>query len=176
MNTEKVGSQIMELRKARGMTQGALGERLGVTFQAVSKWERGETLPDTAILVDLADALGTTVDFILTGQEPAIGGKRPVTVEQMAEGVRCIGTMRELLGPDNLLYRLAVKGINEGMNTDIEPAFSDEHIFEVFVAEAVIQSLRAGATVELRDVKLNFKDEKLRNTVLDYCKKYDSEE
>lgn len=43
MDIEKIGQQICYLRKARGLTQADLGERLGVSFQAVSKWERGET-------------------------------------------------------------------------------------------------------------------------------------
>ena len=72
MNIEKVGLQIAELRKNKGLTQNDLGERLGVSFQAVSKWERGETLPDTAILPDLANILGTTVDYILNGGENRI--------------------------------------------------------------------------------------------------------
>lgn len=41
VNTEKVGNQIISLRKAKGLTQAQLGERLSVSFQAVSKWERG---------------------------------------------------------------------------------------------------------------------------------------
>ena len=72
MNIQKVGGQIAALRKAKGLTQNDLGERLGVTFQSVSKLERGETLPDTAILVDLADVLETTVDFNRRKTCPAI--------------------------------------------------------------------------------------------------------
>lgn len=67
MDSKLVGAQIARLRKEKGLTQNDLGDRLGVSFQAVSKWERGETLPDTAILLDLANALETSVDFILTG-------------------------------------------------------------------------------------------------------------
>ena len=44
MDAKKVGNQISMLRKNKGLTQNDLGERLGVTFQSVSKWERGETL------------------------------------------------------------------------------------------------------------------------------------
>lgn len=43
MDMKKTGGQIAVLRKSRGMTQNDLGERLGVSFQAVSKWERGES-------------------------------------------------------------------------------------------------------------------------------------
>lgn len=67
MDMKMVGAQIARLRKEKGLTQNDLGDRLGVSFQAVSKWERGETLPDTAILLDLANALETAVDCILTG-------------------------------------------------------------------------------------------------------------
>ena len=44
MDIQKVGSQIAALRKGRSLTQSDLGERLGVSFQAVSKWERGLSL------------------------------------------------------------------------------------------------------------------------------------
>lgn len=67
MDMKSVGSQISLLRKRKGLTQSELGERLGISFQAVSKWERGETLPDTAILLPLAEVLETTVDLILAG-------------------------------------------------------------------------------------------------------------
>ena len=65
MEMNKVGDTIAALRKQRNMTQAELGERLNVTFQAVSKWERGETLPDTALLPALAEALETSIDYIL---------------------------------------------------------------------------------------------------------------
>lgn len=172
MNMQKVGNQIALLRKNKGLTQSDLGERLGVTFQAVSKWERGETLPDTSILVDLADILETTVDFILTGGEKMTSYKGKITVSDMAEGIRCLAGMGEKLGKDNIIYRYAVKGINEGMDTDIEAAFSDDYIFECFVAEAIIQNLKAGAYIDLTDININFKHEHFRNIVSDYCKKY----
>ena len=62
MDLSMVGSRIGILRRGKGLTQSELGDRLGVSYQAVSKWERGETLPDTALLVDLADILETSVD------------------------------------------------------------------------------------------------------------------
>lgn len=172
MDMQKIGNQIAALRKERGLTQSDLGERLDVSFQAVSKWERGETLPDAAILVDLADALETTVDFILTGGERAMAYRGKITVSNMAEGLRCLENMGRLLGRDNLIYRHAVQGINEGMNTDIEEAFSDDHIFECFTAEAVIQNLKAGAYVDPTDVRLHFKEEHFRNIVLSQLEKH----
>lgn len=172
MDMQKVGTQIAALRKGRGLTQNELGEHLGVSFQAVSKWERGETLPDTMLLVDLAQALETTVDFILTGGERATAYRGKVTVSDMAEGLRCLERMGRLLGRDNLIYRCAVQGVNEGMNTDIEEAFLHEYVFECFVAEAVIQNLKAGAYVDPVDVRHYFKEAHFRDIVLSHCEKH----
>ncbi len=172
MNPQKTGEQISLLRKNKGLTQNDLGERLGVSFQAVSKWERGETLPDTAVLVDLANTLETTVDFILRGGEKEMKFNGKVSVRDMADGIRSLEKMGNLLGRENLIYRCAVRGINDGMNTDIEQSFCDEYIFECFVAEALIQNLKSGAYVDTTDVKINFKNEHFRNIVLNYCKKY----
>ncbi|MDE6054157.1 MAG: helix-turn-helix domain-containing protein, partial [Lachnospiraceae bacterium] len=53
----------------RGMTQREVAERLNVSFQAVSLWERGETSPDIDKLVDLAFLYQVTTDWLLTGVE-----------------------------------------------------------------------------------------------------------
>ena len=171
INSEKVGEQIALLRKAKNLTQNELGERLGVSFQAISKWERGETLPDTALLVDLARVLETTVDLILTGGDGVRTFNGKFSVADMIEGIRCIERMKRFLGRDNLIYRHAVDGINRGMNTDIELIFESDRYFEAFVAEAVLAKLRDGAYVDITDVKNSFKYEHLRNIVLEEAKK-----
>lgn len=172
MDINSVGNQISMLRKQKGLTQNELGERLGISFQAVSKWERGETLPDTAILLDLAEVLETTVDYILTGGCKALNYKGKITVTQMADGINALKRMGELLGKDNILYRHAIDGINVKMNTNIEDAFTDDRVFECFVAEAIIQDLIAGQYIDLTDVKNGFRNEHFRNIVLSYCEKY----
>ena len=172
MDIKNVGSQIAFLRKNKGLTQAELGERLGVSFQAVSKWERGETLPDTAVLLDLAEILETSVDYILTGGTQALHYRGKVTVEEMAEGINALKRMGELLGKENLIYRCAVEGINEKMNTDIEDAFTDDRVFECFVAEAIIQNLASGKYIDLTDVKNGFKHDHFRQVVMKYCAKH----
>ena len=57
-----IGAQIARLRRERGMTQEQLAGRLGVTFQAVSKWENAAACPDIALLPELADLFGITLD------------------------------------------------------------------------------------------------------------------
>lgn len=172
MDTKMVGAQIARLRKDKGLTQNDLGDRLDVSFQAVSKWERGETLPDTAILLDLANALETSVDFILTGGSQVLHYRGKFTVAQMSEGILALKRMGELLGKDNTLYRHAIEGINENMNTNIEDAFTDDRVLECFVAEAIIQNLMAGKYIDPTDVKNGFKHEHFRNIVLDHCSRY----
>ena len=70
MDNKKIGATISMLRNNKKLPQSELGERLGVSFQAVSKWERGETLPDISILPSLADILETSIDYILRCGEP----------------------------------------------------------------------------------------------------------
>ncbi len=172
MDTKKVGEQIAVLRKAKGITQSELGERIGVSFQAVSKWERGETLPDITILPDIANILETTIDFILLGREKLTEYKGRCTVSDIKKGLLCLKNAGEYLGTENLLYRAAIKGINTDLNTDIEEAFSDDYVFEAFLAEAIIQNLMSGLYVDISDVKNNFKHEHFKNVVVDYCSEY----
>lgn len=172
MDMKLIGTQIANLRKQKGLTQNDLGERLGISFQAVSKWERGETLPDTAILLDLAKVLETSVDSILNGGQMVLHYRGKITVAQISDGISALKHMGELLGHDNPIYRHAIDGINEKMNTNIEDAFADDCIFECFVAEAIIQSLIAGKYIDLTDVKNGFQHDRYRNIVLNYCEKH----
>jgi len=62
---EILAGNIARYRKEQGLTQEALGEKLGVTFQAVSKWETNQTIPDTELLPELARTLNISVDKLL---------------------------------------------------------------------------------------------------------------
>lgn len=172
MNTSKIAEQISALRKSKGLTQNELGERVGVTFQAVSKWERGETLPDITVLPDLARVLETSIDNILLGGERQLEYKGKITVSDMKAGLDCLKKMGEYLGKENLIYRSAVEGINTKMNTDLERALNDDYTLEAFVAEAVIQNLMQGLYVDISDIKNNFRHEHFKNIVVDFCKRY----
>ncbi|MBQ9779981.1 MAG: helix-turn-helix transcriptional regulator [Clostridia bacterium] len=64
---KQVGERISRLRQKKGMTQIALADKLGVTSQAISKWERGQSFPDVSRLDELAELLGVAVAYLLTG-------------------------------------------------------------------------------------------------------------
>ncbi|MGL4737650.1 MAG: helix-turn-helix domain-containing protein [Cellulosilyticaceae bacterium] len=59
-----ISEKISELRKVRGLTQEQLGATLGISGQAVSKWEKGESMPDIMILPSLCEIFGISVDAL----------------------------------------------------------------------------------------------------------------
>lgn len=69
-----MGEKIQTLRKGAGLTQDQLAQRVGVSRQAVSRWELGEAAPETEKLLPLARALGVTVDELL--EQPAAEAER----------------------------------------------------------------------------------------------------
>lgn len=69
MNENKTGNFISALRKEKELTQAQLAEKLNVTDKAVSRWETGKGMPDSSLLVPLADSLGITVNELLTGEK-----------------------------------------------------------------------------------------------------------
>ena len=62
------GEKLQGLRQKSGMSQDALAEQLNVSRQAVSRWERDETMPETDKVVALADLFGVTTDYLLRQQ------------------------------------------------------------------------------------------------------------
>lgn len=65
---ESIGNRISKYRKAKGLTQEGLAEKLGVSSQAVSKWETDASCPDISLLPQLCRELGITTDELLTGR------------------------------------------------------------------------------------------------------------
>ncbi len=61
-----IAKNISELRKAKGLTQLALAEKLNYSDKAVSKWESGASIPDVIVLKEIADLFGVTVDSLLS--------------------------------------------------------------------------------------------------------------
>ena len=88
MNNEElkitVGSNLSRLRKECGLTQAELAERINYSDKAVSKWERGESLPDVLTLLSLARELGTDLNT-LTGCAPVAEQPAPVQPAQVPE-------------------------------------------------------------------------------------------
>ena len=85
-----IGERIMALRKEKSISQTELAKRLNVSRQAVSKWEQGVSSPDTERLIQLAEILGTEVEYLATGTHPEPGSvvlNIVETVERVEEKV-----------------------------------------------------------------------------------------
>ena len=69
MNTYVTGNTIRKLRESKHLTQSELGERIGVSDKAVSKWETGKGLPDLTLIQPLAQALDVSVIELMNGEQ-----------------------------------------------------------------------------------------------------------
>ncbi len=78
MEKKTMGGLIAALRKANGMTQRELAEKLSVSDKAVSRWERDECAPDLTLIPVLADIFGITTDELLRGERKNEGDSNPV--------------------------------------------------------------------------------------------------
>ena len=88
MDQARIGRFIAERRKALGLTQRQLAERLAVSDKAVSKWETGRGLPDVLLMPPLCAALGITVNDLLSGERVGEGDYRKKAEENMMELMR----------------------------------------------------------------------------------------
>lgn len=83
----RIGANIAACRKQAGLTQAGLAEQLNYSDKAVSKWERGESVPDVLTLMALAEKLGVTVNDLLTDPDalPENSGKVEQTMGKVVE-------------------------------------------------------------------------------------------
>lgn len=84
MNIE-IANRLVNLRKNNGLSQEALAEKLGISRQAVSKWERAEASPDTDNLILLAKIYKISLDELLSSEEVPTGGNQSPTSEPPKE-------------------------------------------------------------------------------------------
>ena len=72
-------SNIIRLRTRAGMTQAELGARLNYSDKSISKWERGEAIPDAYVLTQLSELFGVNVDYLLSSHD---GWEAPTEPEE----------------------------------------------------------------------------------------------
>lgn len=84
--TMNIGNNIALLRKQKGITQEELANELGVSAQAVSKWENNSSCPDVSLLTSIADYFGITVDALLRAEEQEIVDETVNKDEQYKKG------------------------------------------------------------------------------------------
>lgn len=171
MDNLKIGCYIQHLRKTAGMTQKELSEKLNVSFQAVSKWENGDALPDTGLLLDLCDTLGTTADKLLNGGVFAARERRLMPLEEVTEAFRCMEEVGRLLGENSTFFTGMIEGINEKMNMDLLTYLKDPMTREVMYAEALIQGIMEGRTVDMDEIRASFQNKHMIDVIQGYIDK-----
>lgn len=143
---EIIGNNIMILRKEHGLTQEQLANILGISYQAVSKWETGNACPDISMLPLLADLFSVSVDQLI-GRVPLM----TLSEEQTdAEEVRSVHLSEELPWPDDdCFYAVLYHGHeligNLAGDPELEPAA--KHF--VFQYEGPAQNIQSDFSVEV---------------------------
>lgn len=82
---KQIGKKITVLRKEHNMTQMEMADKLGISFQAVSNWERGKTMPDISKLPELAEIFHISVDELLDGKASLVSAVLDDTVDAYIE-------------------------------------------------------------------------------------------
>ncbi len=93
IDRQKFGAFVSQLRKEKGYTQKELAQHLFISDKAISKWETGVSIPDTALLIPLADLLGVTVTELLMCER--IQHSNPIKADQVESIVKTAITYAE---------------------------------------------------------------------------------
>lgn len=142
MDNKKIGKLIADLRRKQGLTQEQLGEKVGVGFRSVSKWECGKTLPDIGIINDLSKILGISSDELLSGElkskennsnKKKLSSKITITISILTLIIICISTIFIYENNKTYTYKIAsvedtkyyVKGTVTYNNGNISILLSD---------------------------------------------------
>lgn len=159
MNNIEIGNYIKKLRKEKKYTQKQLAEKLNVSFQAVSKWETGETLPDTSLLLTLANELNTSVERLLNGGKIVMKENTLISVKNIVDGFKYLLKVKDCFGEKSTFWAGLVEGINKKMNMDLLDALENHK--EVLYTEVILQYINnENCKVDIDEVRKYIKKEK----------------
>ena len=148
-----IGKRIGLLRKEKGMTQEELAEHMGISPQAVSKWENDQTCPDISALPKLSKLLGITVDELLCGREelPAVRVLPPAERKDPKDMLLRI-TVDSAQG-DRVRVNLPVALLEVAMEIGMEmPQINGNAALEGIDMKKVLEMVRLGCVGSLVEV------------------------
>lgn len=148
-----IGKRIGLLRKEKGMTQEELAEHMGISPQAVSKWENDQTCPDISALPKLSKLLGVTVDELLCGKEelPAVRVLPPEQRKDMKDMLLRI-TVDSADG-DRVRVNLPIALLEVAMEIGMEmPQINGNAALEGIDMKKVLEMVRLGYVGNLVEV------------------------
>lgn len=153
-DTIQIGKKIKQARIDRNMTQMNLADAMGVSYQAVSNWERGNSMPDISKLGDLCDALHITVNELLGIESPAVAkamAQEELTVEELAEVAPMLPPKTMQFNVHQMQSRLQA-GLAK-MSEKLEQTFGDGGTFEMKMGKVMDAVESGNVTVHIREDK-----------------------
>lgn len=152
---------IVKYRKELGLTQEGLAQRLGVTNQAVSKWESGQSCPDITLLPVIADLFGITLDELF-GREAPKAAPAPAELDWPDDGVlrvvlyaghKHIGSSAASAGYINFCYEGPALNIHSELSITCDDVMGDVTAGGTVNCDDVYGSVSAQGSVNCDDVK-----------------------
>ena len=151
MNT--IGSRIAQKRKALGLTQEALASQLGISSQAVSKWENDISAPDITLLPALSKALNCTTDELLSGKTDEVR----VLPEPQQKNIDNLVLRIKVLSADGDKIRvnlpIALLRALSGTGMDIAASFSGMESLKGIDLEKILELVENGTVGKLVEVE-----------------------
>lgn len=151
--TETLGMRIAELRKKKGITQDQLAEYVGISSQAVSKWENDLSCPDISFIPQLADFFSITIDELLRGFDHKEVQVLPQEERKDFNKILLkiyIKSHRNDIVKLNLPLSLVKAGLDIGMKL---PELSNNDALKDIDFEAVLRAAESGVIGKLVEIK-----------------------
>lgn len=149
---DTLGQRITKLRKGRDLTQDELAEKMGVSSQAVSKWENDISCPDVMMFPQLADFFGVTIDELMRGHPSE--AVRVVPAEERDLNKVLLKIVVDSSNGDkvrvNLPFSLIKMGLEIGMQM---PQISGNETLKNIDFQAIVQAVECGVSGNLIEVE-----------------------
>jgi transcriptional regulator with XRE-family HTH domain len=153
----KVGRNIADLRKRSGMSQMSLADRLSISYQAVSNWERGESMPDISKLPQLAHILDVSIDEILDESKGTLLLKNLLNhttqnyLQNQEVTLKDISEIAPLLSPEQVheIVEQAEANLNIGNLMFVAPYVSEEFMNRLVKQVVAIESIGAAEVLAI---------------------------
>ena len=152
---QTLGKRIGALRREKGLKQDELAEKLGISPQAVSKWETDQTCPDISLLPQLAKLLGVSVDELLSGKQESAPAVRmlPEAERKNIEDMMLRVVMTSADG-DSLRVNLPLALVEVAINSGISlPQFSGNEALKSIDWVQIFELVKQGAIGNLVDAE-----------------------
>lgn len=153
MEIETLGKRINNLRKRQNLTQDQFAEAMGVSAQAVSKWENDFSCPDISLLPAIADYFGITIDHLLRGESDKkvrlVSSEEQKDISQMILHIRVLSADGDKVNI-NLPAPLLQMAIDIGMEL---PEFNGNDIMEKINLPALLMLIKTGTVGKLIEVE-----------------------